>query len=405
MEKEIIDFIKENNPCYVYDQKKVIEQCQKLKATLQDVDILYSVKANPFEPIIKTIKAQGMIIDAASLNEVELALKVGYNQKDIYYSAPGKSLSDLKKSINKCQIIVDSLNELEKLNQIAQEFNILLKVGIRINPNYNMDSQESISSKFGIDYQQLNELKTVLNKAKYLEVNGLHIHVKSQVLDYAKIGKYYFNTFDLAQKISQELNLKLEYLNLGSGIGISYDNLVDVDSNLLIIKKAITQLQALNKRTLNVKLLIESGRFLVAQAGSYYTQIIDIKTSLDQKYYIVVNGLNGFMRTSIANFVAKISDHSITSSLEPLYTNDNAFAIEVLNDNTKQESVNIVGNLCTGLDVIKENVLVKQAQIDDLIKISNAGSYGYSLSPLLFSSMDRVKQYLLVDNKLLEEDY
>ena len=104
------------------------------------------------------------------------------------------------------------------------------------------------------------------------------------------------------------------------------------------------------------------------------------------------------MRPAVAFLLCKVSDKAMLPGMEPLFTCENAFQVRVLNDAAEQETVTIVGNLCTALDVIAENVTVRKAAIGDLIEITNAGSYAYSLSPLTFSSQRMPKQYLVTED-------
>ncbi|ENY8770672.1 hypothetical protein [Clostridioides difficile] len=138
---------------------------------------------------------------------------------------------------------------------------------------------------------------------------------------------------------------------------------------------------------------MESGRFIVCKSGNYYVKIVDIKVSRGKKYLIVKNGLNGFMRPIISNLIENVTCGVELEGQEPLYTSNHAFSLSVLNNLKEEEYVNVVGNLCTSLDVIANNVKLKKANIGDLISINNAGSYSYSLSPLLFSSYELPKQY------------
>ena len=111
---------------------------------------------------------------------------------------------------------------------------------------------------------------------------------------------------------------------------------------------------------------------------------------------IVENGMNGFLRPSITAFLMKAAENnSLTEKgLEPLYTAENAFIVSVLNGETEKETSTVVGNLCTALDIIAENIELPIARIGDIVSVSNAGSYGYSLSPLLFGGHQAPKQFL-----------
>ncbi|NMS89301.1 pyridoxal-dependent decarboxylase [Clostridioides difficile] len=388
-----IRFIEEHAPCYIYDESNVIEKCKELKNNILGFDFLYSIKTNPYNKIVRSIVAQDFGADAASINEVILSLECGVDKEDIYYSSPGKTESDIETVLDKCIIIADSITEIELINKISKKNNKKTKIGIRINPDFNMDNDNAISSKFGIDIEDIDHVFKVLSICDYISVVGIHIHIKSQVLDFEKLGCYYEKCFLIALNLNKNKYINIEFINFGSGLGVVYDNLRDNPLNLKELSKLTEKIALTNSNTLKARLLIESGRFIVCKSGNYYVKIVDIKVSRGKKYLIVKNGLNGFMRPIISNLVEKVSCGVELEGQEPLYTSNHAFSLSVLNNVKEEEYVNVVGNLCTSLDVIANNVKLKKAHIGDLISISNAGSYSYSLSPLLFSSYEIPKQY------------
>lgn len=392
---DIINKIKELAPCYIYDEIKIVSACQKLKSLSDKFVFLYSVKSNPFQPVINTIAKQDFGMDVASVNEIYKSLDANVNKDKIYYSAPGKTIKDIEDSIDKAIVIADSINEILLIEKIAKHRKEIVDIGIRVNPLFTMGGEDRFPNKFGIDLEQIKELETLVKRCENINVVGVHIHLKSQILDEETICKYYMDVLDTAIEIEKILNTRIEFVNFGSGIGIAYDKNKEIDLDFEKMKIGISRLVEKNNRTIKAKLLIETGRFVVCQSGHYYTKIVDIKESMGKKYVIVQNGLNGFMRPAISNLVKTISDNSKVKAMEPLYTNDNEFEIRVINDNNEKEIVDVVGNLCTSMDVIKGNVLINKSQLGDIICISNAGSYSYSLSPLIFSSHELPKEFLL----------
>ncbi|MET0018264.1 hypothetical protein [Oscillibacter sp.] len=391
-------FIKENAPCYIYDKKLINEQCRKLKSTLSAFHILYSIKANPFDRVIQCITDQGFGADAASANEVLIAARNGLQPEQIFYSAPGKTENDLVLCYGKCIMIADSFTEIERMNAQAMHNKDVLKIGVRINPSFSMGNGPGAASKFGIDEEQMGELQQLLRKCQYLQIVGIHIHIKSQILDYKTLEAYYHNCFRLAQKMGSLENVKMEFINFGSGIGTIYDTAQDQPVNLEKLADVVSKIVNENCAGLNAKLYIETGRFVVCNAGTYYTKIIDIKFSHGKKFLIVQNGLNGFMRPAIANLLHKVTGEIEIPEQEPFYTCRHEFALNVLNHANSQEPVTVAGSLCTALDILGEDVELNVAQIGDVIAVSNAGSYACTLSPLLFSSHAAPKEFLQAEN-------
>ena len=392
-----LDFLKEHVPCYIYDGKAVTAQCRKLKITFPDYDILYSIKANPFPDIIKAVAKEGLGADAASPGEVEFAMENGIVPEKIFYSSPGKTDWDIGKCYGKCILIADSITEIMRINTAAARRGEVVEIGIRVNPDFSMEDEQGHPSKFGIDAGRLLKDKTIFTKYPNIRVVGIHVHIKSQILDAAVLGRYYRNCFALAKKIHEIEGVYIKFINFGSGIGAWYREGTEQPIDLEKLACTASCIAKENERTLKAQLIIETGRFIVCNAGKYYTRIVDVKESMGEKYLIVGNGINGFMRPAIANLLLNAADKYLPG-YEPLYTCRGEFSVRVLNQEKQKERVHIVGNLCTALDTICENVEVNHAGIGDIIEITNAGSYGYSLSPVLFSSHDLPGQYFLFSN-------
>lgn len=399
--KKLQEVIKANAPCYIYDNNVVVTQCNKLTEALSGFSFLYSIKTNPYPSVVKSVAKQGFGADAASAQEVEISLDNGIKPQDIYYSAPGRTKEEIEQCIEKSVIIADSFSEIEMINDVAKNQGKTIKIGLRINPNFTMDNDDPVSSKFGIDIELLDELDQLLLNCKHIVVSGIHIHLKSQETDFKKIGLYYEKCFAVAQQVNDLPQVAIEFINFGSGIGALYDKVKDAPVDLKELSNMTKEIVARNKETLKAKLIIESGRFVICNAGTYYTEIVDIKKSRGVTYYIVKNAMNGFLRPAIANLIKKVSGNEDIGGYEPLFTSNHAFGVSVLNDTVEKERVTIAGNLCTSLDVIDSDILVNRAQVGDIVAVTNAGSYAYSLSPLLFSSHPIPKQIYMYDDKFV----
>lgn len=393
---------KEHAPCYIYDQAMIESACEELKKELPGFTFLYSIKANPFEPVVRTIASHGFGADAASWREVEESLTCGMTKEQIYFSAPGKSEQDLRNARGKCTIIADSLNELRLIQKIAEEHHTIETIGLRVHPLYTMGAGAVSASKFGVDLEQIDELKETLKQCPNIRIAGMHVHLRSQVLDAETIGQYYEDTMKTALLLKETCGIDMKFINFGSGIGTVYDAVKEKPVDLAALREKTAVLMEMNAG-LGAKLIIETGRFVVCRAGKYVTPVIDKKVSHGTTYLIVANGLNGFLRPAIAALIANVAKGQPVGGMEPLFTNDNEFEIKVLNNCEETETVNVVGNLCTALDVIKNNITLNKAEPDDLIEISNAGSYAYPLTPVQFSSHTVPEQYLETpDGKLIE---
>lgn len=384
---------KVNKSFYVYDEEEILKSINILKDKFKEFEILYSVKTNPNKNILNLMSKNNIGADAASAEEVRISNAANINKDNIIYSAPGKRKKDIEESVDKCIITADSYNELSLLNEVGKERNAHLEVGLRINANYNIFGGDSISSKYGVDEETLLENKNFIDSLSNIKIVGIHVHLQSQILDYEIIYNYYEYVLKLALFCKEEMNFNLKFINFGGGLGISYGDSyknLDIDKLSTMSNKLIEKY----KEKLNTRFIIESGRFLVCKGGTYVTPIIDIKESRGTKYLIVQNGYNGFFKPTISELIVSYTNKKDNlKMMEPLFTSYDSYTISLIKRENEEENhkeiVTIGGNLCTAVDILAKDILLTKAKINDLISINNAGSYAYSLTPLLFSSQEK----------------
>lgn len=369
---------------YLYDGRTVLDSIAALGSSFEGVRFLYSAKANPHPSVLRCIFDEGFGLDAASMGEVTMGVKLGLAPEDIYYSAPGKSMNDLDAALEKCVIIADSAAELERIQYLAARHGVKAEAGVRINPNFTFDGEGGVSCKFGIDEDEALKKLAEWDKLKNLHICGIHVHSRSQELDTQRLCDYYGRMFELAVRCQKTLGRQLHFVNMGSGIGIPYaatDSAVDLKKLGAHVNKLCKEYAA---ELPEARIFIETGRFASGRAGVYVTHVNDVKTSLGKKYVILANTLNGFVRPSIAQMVERASD---AAPCEPLYTGPGAFGFAPLTDETETETVTVCGNLCTGADVIAQDTELPKLKTGDVFVITNAGSYAAVLTPMQFASL------------------
>lgn len=369
---------------YLYDGRTVLDSIAALGSSFEGVRFLYSAKANPHPSVLRCIFDEGFGLDAASMGEVSMGVKLGLAPEDIYYSAPGKSMNDLDAALEKCVIIADSAAELERIQYLAARHGVKAEAGVRINPNFTFDGDGGVSCKFGIDEDEALKKLAEWEKLKNLHICGIHVHSRSQELDTQRLCDYYGRMFELAVRCQKTLGRQLHFVNMGSGIGIPYaatDSAVDLKKLGAHMNKLCKEYAA---ELPEARIFIETGRFVSGRAGVYVTHVNDVKTSLGKKYVILANTLNGFVRPSIAQMVERASD---AAPCEPLYTGPDAFGFAPLTDETETETVTVCGNLCTGADVIAQDTELPRLRTGDVFVITNAGSYAAVLTPMQFASL------------------
>lgn len=398
--KMVLEQGKKYDSFYLYDENIVLENIKKLKESFPNVKFLYSVKSNHHPEMLKTIFSQGIGADAASSNEVLKAFNNNVPKEEILYSAPGKSMEDIETAFDKCIFTADSLNEINILNDLGKEKNKIIEIGIRINPDFTLYSNVGVATKFGIDEEILIENLELIKSFKNIKIIGIHVHSSSQELNTEILKVYYRNMFILTKKIENKLNLKLKFVNLGSGIGIPFsvtDNPVDVND---LGKELNSLCEEFKDEIKGVQIYIETGRYLCGPSGVYATKVMDIKISRGKKFVILKNTFNGFIRPSMEAFVKSYSKDPKMN--EPLFTKKDAFQYVVLTDEKKLETVDLYGNLCTSTDLIGKDMLLPKIEIGDLIAITNAGCYAAVLTPFQFSSQIPPKElYLKKDGTVI----
>lgn len=379
---------------YLYDEGAILDSIERLRKSFDGVRFLYSAKANPHPGVLSCILSEGIGVDAASLREVQMGRENGLGKYDIYYSAPGKSVHDIDAALPDCVIIADSVNEVERIQTLAAGHGIVAEIGIRINPNFSFDGAVGTANKFGIDEDTVFEKLPEWKAMKHIKITGIHVHSRSQELDGTLIAGYYAKMFELACRVQDALGEKLGFVNMGSGIGIPYAE-SDRPVDLARLGDEMTRLMGVYRSRLSAQILIETGRFLVGKAGVYVTHVLDKKVSHGRTFVILANTLNGFVRPSMAQMVESYTVDAHPHNSEPMYTGRNAFGFVPLADTAGTETVTVVGNLCTGTDVIAKDITLPKLDCGDVFVITNAGSYAAVLSPMQFASLTPPAQILL----------
>ncbi len=386
-------------PCYLYEEKTILSNARALLEAFAPAGVLYSVKANPFAPVLKTLAAAGLGADAASAGEVELALAAGFAPERIYYSAPGKTARDIKRALDKCTIVADSLHEIDLLGSLAQRCGRTLAIGIRLAADFDMAGSGAKPGKFGIPIEQCGLLKELLRRHPRLIPVGLHLHVQSQVLEAAKLALFYERAAALFETAARTLGIEHAFINFGSGIGVAYDEAKDTPLDVAKLGVAFHDALARHGLLCRARALIESGRYIVCQAGLFITPVVDIKQCRGKTFVIVQGGANGFIRPVMETLIT--DNNPSAAGQEPFFTRPGSCGFCVLDSAGRPRTgspvcVELVGSLCTALDTLGHDAaLAGDIQIGDFIAAGNAGSYGKTLSACGFASFEPPREILL----------
>lgn len=397
----LLDVLKKRGSFYLYDQAGMLSAARQLQTNFPGVRFLYSIKANPAIQVLDTLFSQGFGADAASLNEVLLARERGLPSHQIYYSAPGKSENDLRRALNRCTVIADSVHELERISDLASTFSAPVSVGLRLNPNFTFAGDGGAATKFGVDEEFFFEHIAELENLKNLRITGIHVHAKSQELDSAALVNYYRRMFLLIERVEAALGRALEFVNFGSGIGIPWsqsDTPLDITALGSSFSKLLSDYRSSHSKT---AVFIETGRFVTGPYGIYVTQVLDKKTSRGTTFVLLRDTLNGFSRPCVSRMVNEADHHA--APCEPLYAGPGTYTVRVLHPSSDKETVTLAGNLCTAADTVVQNITLPRMEIGDGIVFSNAGCYSAVMTPMQFASLTPPSQLILLENGTVED--
>ncbi len=378
MEDKILkDIAKQyGTPLYVYDTGKIISQYVTLKNSLpEEVGVFYSMKANPLLGICQLFKKLGSGIEVASSGELYTAVAAGFLPEQIIFTSPGKTREELEFAIEKgiYSINVEAVEEAVLINELAAQKGKKVKVSVRINPDFDISGSSikmtGVPTQFGIDGINAEAAFEALGELTNIKVVGIHIYTGTQALNAVNIALSMEEIIKLSLDLSQRCNFTLEFLNLGGGFGIPYfkdDMPLDMEA---FAKEFSNVWSRYKERLAGTRVFVESGRFLMAEAGTYLTRILYTKECKGKKYLVCDGGSN---------------QHASSAFLGRYIRNN--FPMHILLRTEDEEQVNVTGPLCTPTDLIGQNVTLPRAVVGDVLAIHKSGAYGSTQSPALFLS-------------------
>ena len=345
--------------CYSYGQLK--ENIINFKKNFQSFSplICFAVKSNTNAGLIREIKKFGLGADVVSIGELMMALKAGINAKKIVFSGVGKTSSEIDYAINKNILLIntESKSEINEIEKIAKYKNKIVNIGIRLNPNIDAKTLKQISTgkkenKFGVDEKTFFEIVKYAKISKNINLKCLSVHLGSQILDH----KPYEKMLKVIDKIIRKSNHDFEFIDLGGGMGISYEKnkkKLNYQKYNIAIKKFL--------KNHNSKIIFEPGRSIVGNIGSLISKVIYIKEN-DKKDFIILDAaMNDLMRPAL--YGAK---HRI---------------IPVIKKNKISKKIyEFVGPICESTDKFTTLKKFQKLEEKDLISICDVGAYGMSLS-------------------------
>jgi len=368
-------------PMFIYDRTVLDMKYDALRAALPErIAIYYSIKANPSPAVVKHFLSRGCGIEIASAGEFQKALEAGCPPKRILFAGPGKSEAELELVLSNGigEIHMESLTEVKRIAAICRRLGRHARVAVRINPSGEAEGgamrMGGRPAPFGVDEEILDQVLDSVLEEPELDLCGIHLFTGTQILDAAVLQNQYRHGLDVARRVVKRLGRPLRTLDFGGGLGIPYFA-HELELNLECLQELLAKLFAEiddEPAFKETQFLVEPGRFLAGEAGIYLTRIRDIKTSRGKKFLIVDGGMN----------------HHLAASGNLGQTIKRNYPIALVNRLKAQadDTVDIVGPLCTPLDTLARGIVLPKAEIGDLVGIFQSGAYGRSASPLGFLS-------------------
>lgn len=350
-------------PAYAYDLERLRLRLEEIRRTLPEaVEVYYSLKANPAQVLCRPIAEHGLGAEVVSAGELDAALTAGFRRDRILVGGPYKPPAVLSRLSDLPQVLVsvDSVDELERLAAQGLRHRLLL----RLRPDF--EAQAAVptarGSRFGIPVSALGRCRSVIERERP-SVVGFHVYFGSQILDGSRLVRYLRASLDLCLRAADVLRVETRLLNLGGGFGVPYgagDSAPDLYS-------VATALARFAERAAPARLILELGRYLVAEAGWYLTSVVGSQTRDDLPVAVVDGGVHH--RGDLCGLDLR------RRGLAPLVLGK---------ADSPRRVTDVVGCLCLPNDVLAEGCSLPIMVPGDILAFPNAGAYGLTASPILF---------------------
>jgi diaminopimelate decarboxylase len=375
-----------STPFYAYDRALVTERVRQVRAHLpSEVQLHYSIKANPMPALVQHLAGLVDGLDVASSGELKIALDTGKANARISFAGPGKSEAELRQAVAAgVHVHAESEREIRLLAGISAELGMCPQLVLRINPDFELKGSGMRmgggAKQFGIDAEEAPRMLALAAELG-LTVLGFHIFSGSQSLKAEAICEAQAQAIALALRLADGAKDPVRVLNIGGGFGIPYfpgEARLDLEPIGAALARALPRVRAALPEA---EVVVELGRYLVGEAGVYVARVVDRKLSRGQVFLVTDGGLHHHLAAS-GNFGQVIRKNY------PV-----ALGNRVKSDET--EVVSVVGPLCTPLDLLAEKMELPRAEVGDLVVVFQSGAYGLSASPGGFLSHPQALEVLV----------
>lgn len=358
--KKIVQKI--GTPLYIYSYATLKRHFTAFNDAFKGVNrlVCFSAKANTNLAILKLFSKLGGGLDIVSGGELYKGLKAGFSSNKIVYSGVGKRIDEIDYALKTGILMfnVESLEELEIINQRAELLKKKAPVAIRVNPDVDPKTHPYISTgmkknKFGINIESAMEAYKIAAKLKNVKVIGLDCHIGSQITETGPF-KDALRSLKVMIKDLADLGINIKHLDLGGGLGITYND--EEPPNPVEYANAIKEVIGDTK----IKLIFEPGRVIVGNAGVLVTKVLYRKSTGVKEFVIVDAGMNDLLRPSL---------YEAFHAIKPVEKSDN-----------EDVKADVVGPICESGDFLALDRSIQKVEQGDLLAVMSSGAYGYVMS-------------------------
>lgn len=354
-------------PCYIYSAEIIRSQYRKLRDAMQNALpedrqplFCYACKANSNLAILSLLRNEGCGLEIVSEGELHRGIKAGISPKKIVSTGVGKTSSEIEAGINAgiLQFNVESLPELEHINEVATSLEKNIDIVFRLNPEVTGGGHHKISTgrkrdKFGISAERVFEGFEIAKNMPYVTACGLSMHIGSQVSTVESFREAFEKLPKLVKELRQ-LGHTVSRLDIGGGFPIIYkdEKLLDLESYAAWVKEIIAPLET--------QIIMEPGRFLVGNAGVLMSRVEYVKETQERSFLVIDAAMNDLIRPTL---------YDAWHEIEP-----------VSNRNKAPVTYDVVGPICESGDTFTTDRSLPAMKRDDLLVIKSAGAYGFCMS-------------------------
>lgn len=349
-------------PFYYYDLNVLKNTLEEIKSNVSGVPfkVHYAIKANANDRILSIIRESGLGVDCVSGGELNAAIKAGFDGSKMAFAGVGKTDKEISAGIDNDIFCfnVESLPEMQVINEIASNKGKTANVAIRINPNIDAHTHKYITTglnenKFGINLPQLDDIVKATLAMPNVKLCGFHFHIGSQILEKEPFIMLCEKINELQDKYEKQ-GIEIKIINVGGGLGIDYNN---PDSALIPDFKGYFDIFKQNlKWRHGQELHFELGRSVVAQCGSLITRVTYVKSGTAKKFIILDAGMSDLIRPALYQAHHKIENITSTATDVDVY--------------------DVVGPICESSDCFGTDETLALTKRGDMIALRSAGAYG-----------------------------